>query len=236
LNGAIDGSGLLGASTEANMPYGPEHLLAYEIGFKQLSKGLYRLNGSAFYYDYKDFQAFTFAGLTQQIANLPAKVRGAELELVMTADDHIDLTLGGSYLSSTVKHVVTAVVGSPTFATVSQDRHMVLAPNFSLNGIARYHFKIAGERELAFQLDTHYTGRQYFDLNNDPIATENGHAVTNASISFKDPATHLTATLWAKNVTDRRYRLYAIPVTSLGFEQQMYGPPRWYGVTLGYQF
>ena len=37
-------------------------------------------------------------------------------------------------------------------------------------------------------------------------------------------------------VTNREYRMYAIPVTGLGFTQQMYGSPRWYGVTLGYEW
>jgi iron complex outermembrane receptor protein len=233
-NAAIDGSGLLGVSTPDKMPYGAEHLLAYELGFKQFARGLYRLNGALFYYDYKDFQAFTFTGLTQQIGNLPAKVRGAELGVTLTPDEHIDLTLGGSYLSTQVRGVVTPVVG--TSDTVTLDRHMVLAPNFSANAIARYHCKIAGERELAFQLDATFTGKQYFDLNNDPIATEQPHTVSNGSITFTDPATHLSFSAWVKNMTDRRYRLYAIPVTSLGFEQQMYAPPRWYGVTVGYQF
>jgi iron complex outermembrane receptor protein len=233
-NGAIDGSGLLGASTPQDMAYGPENLLAYELGLKQFQRGLYRLNASVFYYDYKNFQAFTFSGLTQQIANRPASVQGAEFELRMTPESHFDLTLGGSYLSTRVKDVTNAVVGSDELLTGS--RHMVLAPTWSFNGIARYHFDIAGNREVALQMDTRYTGKQYFDLNNDPIATEKGHAVTNASISLTDPGTHLHASVWVKNLTNREYRLYAIPVTSLGFEQQMYGAPRWYGVTVGYQF
>jgi len=233
-NSAIDGSGLLGVSTPDKMAFGPENLLAYELGFKHLLRGLYRLNGAVFYYDYKDFQAFTFTGLTQQIGNLPASVQGAELEIVMSPDEHLELTLGGSYLSTRVKGVVTPVVGSTQ--TVTQSRRMVLAPEFALNAIVRYHFQIAGSRELALQLDTHYTGREYFDLTNDPIATEGGHAVTNASVTFSEPARHLTASVWVKNLTDRQYRLYAVPVTSLGQEQQMFGPPRWYGVTLGYKW
>ncbi len=233
-NAAIDGSGLLGVSTPEKMPYAPENLIAYELGFKQLQRGMYRLSGAVFYYDYRDFQAFTFTGLTQQIGNLPAKVAGAELELTLTPDEHLDLTFGASFLSTTVEDVVTPVVGSAE--TVTRSHHMVLAPKYSLNGIARYHFNVFGDRQLAFQVDTQYTGTEYFDLDNDPIATENGHAVTNASISFTDPGTHLTAALWAKNITDREYRLYAIPVTSLGFEQQMFGPPRWYGVSLEYKW
>ena len=37
---------------------------------------------------------------------------------------------------------------------------------------------------------------------------------------------------WVNNLTDEDYRTYVIPVTSLGFTQNMIAPPRWYGVTL----
>lgn len=235
-NAAIDGSGLIGFSTPQTMPYRPENLLAYEMGFKQLLKGIYRLSGAVFYYDYKDFQAFTFAGYTQQISNLPASVQGAELELTMMPDEHLELTLGGSYLSSRVKDVTIPIVNTSlaTIGTVTVDRHMVLAPTWSFNGVARYHVKIAGERELGAQLDTHYTGREYFDLDNDPIATQNGQALTNGSLYFTDPKSGVNVSFWVKNLTNREYRAYTIPVTTLGFEQQIFAPPRWYGVTVGY--
>lgn len=232
-NGAIDGSLLLGASTPAQMPYGPENLLAYEIGFKKFVRGTYRLSGAVFYYDYKNFQAFTFTGLTQQIGNLPASVKGAELEFVVTPERHLDLTLGGSYLSTRVKNVTTPIIGG---GISTANPHMVLAPNLSFNGIVRYHVNVFGNREFAAQVDAHYTGKEFFDLNNDPIATEDGHTVTNASLSFTDPGTHLTASVWVKNLTNREYRLYAIPVTSLGFTQQMFGAPRWYGATISWKF
>jgi iron complex outermembrane receptor protein len=217
------------------MSYSPENLLAYEAGFKH-QRSFYRLNGAVFYYDYKNFQAFTFNGLTQQIGNLPANVKGAELELLLSPDDRLDLTFGGSYLSTRVKDVVTPVVGSVPGATVTDDRHMVLAPKFTLNGIARYHFNIAGDRELAFQVDSRYTGKQHFDLINSPIATENGRAVTNASISLADADNRWTASVSVKNLTNRQYRLYVVPLTFLGQMQQLYGTPRWYSVTVGYQW
>ena len=40
-----------------------------------------------------------------------------------------------------------------------------------------------------------------------------------------------TIVAWVKNFTDKAYRTYAIPVTSLGFTQNMIGQPRWFGVT-----
>jgi len=235
-NGAIDGSPLLGPSTEQDMAYGPEKLLAYEMGFKKSVKGLFHLNASVFYYDYKDFQAFTFSGLVQQIANRPAAVKGGEVEFVVTPTEHLDLTLGGSRLESEVKNVTTAVAGAASLETVTRDRHMVLAPDFSLNAMVRYHLPVLTNKELAFQVDSVYTGKQYFDLDNDPIATERGHAVTDVSISLAAPAQGWTVSIWSRNVFDRAYRMYAIPVTSLGFTQQMYGPPRWVGATLSYKW
>jgi iron complex outermembrane receptor protein len=233
-NGAIDGSPLLGPSTVDNMPYAPENLLAYEVGFKKLLRGVLRVNAALFYYDYKDFQAFTFAGFVQQIGNLPATVKGAELELVASPDDHFDITLGASALDSNVKGVTAAVAGSSPLQTVARDRHMVLAPDYTLSGIIRYHRPVGAGRELSVQLDSRYTGKQYFDLGNNPVATENGHAVTNASVGLRDA--HWSASIWVRNLTDRQYRMYAVPIASLGFTQEMYGPPRWYGLTVGYKW
>jgi len=233
-NGAIDGSPLLGPSTVEDMPYAPENLLAYEAGFKQLLRGVLRVNAALFYYDYKNFQAFTFAGFVQQIGNRPATVKGAELELVASPDDHLDITFGVSALDSNVEGVTAAVAGSQPLQVVTRDRHMVLAPDYALNGIVRYHWPVGAGRELSVQVDSRYTAKQYFDLGNNPVGTENGYAVTNASIGLRDQ--HWSASLWVRNLTDREYRLYAVPITALGFTQEVYGPPRWYGMTLGYKW
>jgi iron complex outermembrane receptor protein len=233
-NGAIDGSPLLGPSTTENLPYAPENLLAYEAGFKQVLRGVLRVNAALFYYDYKNFQAFTFAGFVQQIGNLPATVKGAELEIVASPSDYLDITFGASALDSNVEGVTAAVAGSNPRQVVARDREMVLAPEYTLNGIVRVHWPVGTGSELSVQLDSQYTGKQYFDLGNSPVATENGRAVTNASIGLQ--GARWSGSLWARNLTNREYRMYAIPIASLGFSQQMYGSPRWYGVTVGYKW
>jgi iron complex outermembrane recepter protein len=233
-NGAIDGSPLLGPSTVENMPYAPEDLLAYEVGFKQVLRGVFRASATLFYYDYQDFQAFTFSGFVQQIGNRSATVKGAEVELVASPDDHLDITLGASALDSNVEGVTAAVAGSQPQQVVTRDREMVLAPKYTLNGIMRYHWDVGAGSELSVQLDSRYTAKQYFDLGNSPVATESGHAVSNASIGLR--GAQWSGSLWVRNLTNREYRMYAIPISSLGFTQQMYGPQRWYGVTLGYKW
>ena len=135
------------------------------MGFKDNIQKYLRLNGALFYYDYKDFQAFTFQGLTQQISNLPATVKGAELELVTSPTSNWDLTLGAGALDSAVKGVTVAVAGvKPLETRRSSDREMVLAPKYELNGSLRYHFPVAADKELGFRVDTRYVAKEYFDL------------------------------------------------------------------------
>jgi iron complex outermembrane recepter protein len=236
-NAAIDGSGLVGSSTPQTLPYAPEKLLSYEIGFKDNIQKYLRLNGALFYYDYKDFQAFTFQGLTQQISNLPATVKGAELELQFSPTSNWDLNLGASTLDSAVKGVKVAVAGvSPLETVVLPDREMVLAPKYEVNGSLRYHFPVAADKDLAFQVDSRYVGKQYFDLTNDPVATEGGHNVSNGSITLSGPDARWTVSFWVKNMFARQYLTYVIPVTSLGYSQYMVGEPRWFGGTIRYRW
>ena len=233
-NVAIDGSGLIGFSTTQNLPYKPENLLAYEVGVKRLVRGLYRMRAAAFYYDYKDFQAFNFVGYTQQISNLPATVKGAELEFSVTPSRYLELTGGASYLSTQVRGVVVLPIGG--LPPISLDRQMVLAPKWTLNAIARFHANVTEDKEIGLILDTRYTGRQYFDLQNDPIATQNGQAMSNASLYFSDEKSKLRLSIWVKNLANKAAREYTIPVTGLGFQQEVFAPPRWFGATLSYSW
>ena len=46
------------------LSYRPEQLDAFEIGFKKtIVDNRLRLNGAAYYYDYKDYQAFEIIGV-----------------------------------------------------------------------------------------------------------------------------------------------------------------------------
>jgi len=228
-NGAIDGSGIIGASRVDQIAYAPEKLLSYEVGVKTEPTKWLRVNASAFYYDYKDFQAFTFDQLAQVIGNRPAKVKGLEIETTAQPSEHWDVLLGLSVLDTKVENVAT-------LTGLLRERQMVLAPKFAVNGLVRYHVPVSQDLELALQADSRYVGKQFFDLQNNPIATEPGFAVANASVTLSNPNKRWSASVWVKNLFDRDYRTYAIPVTGLGFTQQMYGQPRWFGGTVTYRW
>ena len=66
----------------SEIPYDEEVLLAYEVGFKStLGDGRTRLDGSVYFYDYEDHQAFVFVGSSGRVQNTDAEYFGFELEL-----------------------------------------------------------------------------------------------------------------------------------------------------------
>jgi iron complex outermembrane receptor protein len=84
---------------------------------------------------------------------------------------------------------------------------------------------------ISLQGDFSWVDDQFFDIANNPITHEDDYAVFNASLGFATGDGRYEIEGWVKNLTDEEYRTYAIPVTTLGFTQNMYGEPRWYGVT-----
>ncbi len=213
--------------TVSDVPFEEEQLTSYEIGFKStLADGSVRFNATAFYYDYKDYQALTFSGLSQFINNSDAEVKGLDLELVWLPSDNWDINLGASVLDSEVDSVVVRGVG-PVNGT-----EMVLAPEFTANGLVRYQATEA----LSVQLDFTYQGEHFFDITNSNLSKEDAYAVFNARIGYQ-VNDNLNLAAYVKNLTDEEYRVYTFDFTApAGFNQQFFAPPRWVGVTANYSF
>lgn len=210
-----------------DVPFEAEELLSYEVGFKStLADGDVRLNATEFYYDYKNYQALSFAGLSQFINNSDATVSGADLELTWLPGDNWDVNLGASFINSEVDEVITRGVGSVF------DSEMVLAPNFSLNGLVRYQ----ATEKMSFQIDFNHQGEQFFDITNSEISREESYTVFNARIGY-DISENLSVSAFIKNLTDEEYRVYSFDFTGpAGLNQNFYAAPRWAGVTLAYTF
>ncbi len=212
---------------ESDIPFDEEELTSYEIGFKAtLAGGAMRLNATAFYYDYQDYQALTFAGLSQFINNSDAEVQGLDLEMIWVPTDQWDISLGASFLDTEVDEVTVRGVG-----TVS-DTEMVLAPDFSLNGIVRFQATEA----LSLQVDFNHQAKHYFDITNSDVSEEDSYTVYNARIGYQ-VTDNFSVAAYVKNLTDEEYRVYTFDFSGpAGFNQQFFAPPRWYGVNLNYSF
>jgi iron complex outermembrane recepter protein len=213
----------------SDVPFDQEKLTSYEVGIKtrfELSNGMVRLNATAFYYDYQDYQALTFAGLSQFINNSDATVSGLDFELAWFIDENLEISVGASLLDTEVDSVI--VRGS---APVTGSE-MVLAPDYSVNGIVRY--KVTND--LSLQVDFNHQGEHFFDISNSDLSKEDAYTVFNASIDY-NLTDQWAVSAFMKNLTDEEYRVYTFDFTKpAGFNQQFYAPPRWAGASVNYSF
>ena len=201
-----------------------EVLNSFEAGLKtSFAGGMARFNATAFYYDYKDYQAFSLTGLTPQVTNSDATAYGGELELFMTPNENWDVVLGAAFIDSEVDFVPAVNPGSGT-----ADAEFPQAPSASLNGLVRYHWPMAGG-EAALQADGGWNAKQFMEGTNSAVSRQGAYGVLNLRASYATDRWSLAA--WVKNVTDEEYLLYNLDLGAAGFIEQVYAPPRQWGLT-----
>jgi len=206
-----------------------EVLNSYEIGFKAtLLDGRARLNADVFYYDYEDYQAAFLIVFTQTIGNLDAEVYGGEIELEVAPIEGLIASLGVSFLDSTVEDV-----GMPDGTT--QDRQLVAAPDYSLNGMVRYEWP-AFTGSLSIQGDFNYVDEFCFTVICHPTEEDDGYFVGNLRAGYSTSDGSWQVYAFVNNVTDEEYRQFSVDGSFVGFTSEAFASPRWYGGTIRYQW
>ncbi len=226
-----------------NIRHDEEVLHAFEIGLKtDFLDGAARFNGSIFYYDYDDYQAFTFSDGTPSIANADATNLGAELELIYTPTENWDMVLGASFQDSEVDGVETpqqqflGPLGTPIDWPIDflDGNELPNTPDFSINYLVRYNFNGLGGN-VAFQVDGLFVDEQYLEVSNAAGALQDSYDVHNARLSWESEESSVRISAWVKNFTDEEYKSYALDLGILG-ATATYGLPMTYGLTAGYYF
>ena len=212
---------------DATMSYDPEQLDAFEVGFKsRLADGLAIFNGAAYYYDYKDYQAFQIIGLDTITTSANADSYGFELELQATPSEGLDLILGMAY-----NDIEVSLGGGPKTTSVQ-------SPKWNLNGLVRYAWPVAGG-ELAAQFDALYRSRHFFSLTGLETVEEDGYAITNASLSYTSADGGFTVTGFVHNLGDVQHLVQTFDLSGpdiFGMVEQYYNKPRWWGISLAMNF
>jgi iron complex outermembrane receptor protein len=219
----------LGAVAFENLKHGPEKLKSYELGWKaDLFEGRARLNTAAFYYDYDDYQAFSLVALVPQVANSDAAAQGGEIELTLSPMQGLNLMLGAAFVDSEVDAVPDVFGG-----TVRAE--FPTAPSVSLNALVRYEWPaLAGL--IGAQVDGRWNDDQYLEGTNSEVSFEPAYSVWNASVSYRTNDDRVRFMAYVKNLGDEEYRLYDLDLGLLGFTQQVYAPPRQFGVSAAYRW
>ncbi|MCZ4339975.1 TonB-dependent receptor [Sphingomonadaceae bacterium G21617-S1] len=207
------------------IPFKEEVLTDYEAGVKLTLGRSTHLNLAAFYYDYKDYQAFELVNIALAVRNKDAMIKGAELEFNTRPADGLYLSAFATYLDSKVKDVVLPS-GRIT------DTRMPQAPKLSVGGLVRYEVPL-GDGSLALQTDWKYDGAQYFSTFNAPVDRQAGRIVGNARATYAFADRRWEVAAFVTNLTDKEYKLYNLDLSGpFGFTQQTYARPRWFGASV----
>ncbi|MEE4280208.1 MAG: TonB-dependent receptor [Halieaceae bacterium] len=215
------------------LSYDPEILHSYEIGLKtDFWDGRARLNASAFYYDYEDYQGFVFQGVTSQVRNFDAEIFGGEIELFVNPGEGWEFAAGLSLLDATVKDVEL----SPG---VFEDQDMITAPDVSVNFLGRRSWTLASGATISAQLDGTYVDEQQYNTNNSPLTLGEEYDLWNARISYEAPhgSNSWEVALFVNNLGDEEYQTYRFDLSDFfGYALLVYGPPRWAGAQFRYNW
>ena len=88
----------------APITFQPENINAFEIGSKNsFGGGTFQLNGSAFYYDYKNLQISRILARTSFNDNTDAEIYGFELESILRPTRALQFNINASYLHTRIK-------------------------------------------------------------------------------------------------------------------------------------
>ena len=221
-----------GTPVDADIPYKPEKLDSFEAGFKStILDGLATLNGSAFYYDYKNYQAFKFINFSTVVSNNPATIKGFEAEFNVRPVHGLELMTGLSYVDAEVKNVpLSNGLGSTVVS-----RRPPFSSKWQANATARYAMPIANG-ELAIQGDVQYRSSFFFSLTNFQATKVRAYTLLNARVSWTTADKQWEFAAFGRNLTDRRYRTVGFEASDFGgWTQVGYGEPRWLGVSVAYK-
>lgn len=226
-----------GATTQNTVAtVAPEYLSAYELGVKsEWFDNRLNLNGSVFYYDYKDIQlnavVGTSAGPVSTLTNgASGKVRGAELELEAVPVQGLHIQAGVGLLHTEFTDYES---GSDDYS----GNRFVRAPSVSATFGVEYRYPLSIGGYLIPQTDWSYRSRQYYFANNqtDPVLSEGAYTLGNASLAWESQDEKLRVSLYSQNVTDRKYVNHSLP-TTYGGNSIFFGEPRTFGMSVTTRF
>ena len=214
------------------IPYDEEILTSLEFGFKStLFGGHTRFNGSLFYYDYEDYQAFLFTGVSGVVINADAENVGLELELQTSPIEGLDALISVAWFDATVKDVPLRVDGP-----ISSDVDPTYAPEFQITGLIRYQWPV-GNGSIHVGGDFSYSDEYFYNLRNFDADKFDSYVMVNGRVGWISEAGNWEAAFKINNIGDERVGIQGFDLATLcGCNEISFQPPRWYGVSVRYAF
>lgn len=200
----------------------PETLSSFELGFKsQFWGNRGRINGSAFYNDYKDQQINQFISGVFSVTSVDSEIWGAELEVGLVPVDGLFVDASAGWLDTKV----TSPLNNPDVG-----RRLPLAADFSGTLAIRKEWDFADGSRFTLGGDARYLGNRAFNLAN-TFPNGEPYTVVNARASYEfGSSRQYTVAVWGKNIFNELVFIDNAQGVAL------LGDPVTYGLTLSADF
>ena len=235
-----------GSAALARIPTDPERLTNYEIGLKTdwFDRSL-RVNVSAFWMDYRDFQTIKVVpdatqgpvGTRVTVDSADATIKGVESEFIVQPVDWFDATVRYTYLHPYfTRFTQTAgflADGSPVFVDGAGNR-LSRTPKHAVTATAG----LQSSRDAAWgwlraEVTMDYQSDVFENNINDFKEYRKPRTLWDASLTYHLDERY-SVQVWGHNLTDKEYRIWQ---TNGGtYQYVQYGAPRQFGVTLRAKF
>ncbi len=218
----------------------PEELISYEAGVKStLLDHRLRLNVTAFYSDFSDYQFQSVEGVNTVITNGDAEIYGLEVEVDFIPSDNWLIKLVGSYNHSEITQFNATDLRNPaTGVPVQAGGALPRTPETAYRTSIRRFFTFDNGAEVS--VDATYTWQD--DVNLDSFETHNGsqeaYGLLDLSAQWVDETDTWTVNVYGKNLNNEFYKTSAFFNSSAlgGAAQAQVGMPRNYGVRIRRNF
>jgi len=218
----------------------PETITAYEIGFKSdLFDRALRINGSAFFNDYKNIQLtatqcdaispFPGAPCYAPLNTGSAHVKGVELEISAQPVRGFLIDASGSYLDFEYQSIAEGV-------PVSLDNIAPYTPEWKFSAGAQYEIPVGDIGSITPRIDMSYQSESYSLASNSDLSLLPGRTLVNARITWRSAQDDWQLSAAVENLTDEYYYLTKQVPSGPGYIAAQPGMPRTFSVTLKKSF
>jgi iron complex outermembrane receptor protein len=229
----------------ANLTFNPETVWTYEAGLKStVLDGRLRFNASAFYSDYKNFQARVGgpdAGSFPVINAGKLEIYGFEMEALAKPVPALTLAASVGYLSADYKEFFDT--RQPPSPSCNPTRTQIVcepafAPKWNLRLAADYAFDLGAAGVLTLGADLRHVSSHFLSVDNRrPALFEDGYTLLNAQARWNDADNRLFATIGGKNLLNEIYKTDGQEFSNVGnIQTAYYGDPVTWSLTIGVNF
>jgi iron complex outermembrane receptor protein len=228
-------AGGFNTATGVPIPFKPETLDSYELGWKSdlLNRRL-RLNAALYYGKYKDIQVQvnTPFGQTVVLATINAgagEVKGFETQGTWLATDHLSFDFGVGLLRT--KYTDTG--GAVGF---TENTPFAFSPKMTYNVAAQYQWNLANADSLTLRGDYTFAGDTKTNI--DPVFAIDlrGYGLLNGRLSYQKPDAKWNVAVYGTNLLNKFYLQNGLNITQEGWAFGEAGRPRELGVAFNIKF